>query len=89
MIKKTKLNFTFRVIKNGKAIDGYETHSKRLFYKKIRTLKWKKGVEKVYLRVYYGKGIDNFGKVVDFYNEGEYTTKKDLLFAFSAFTEDI
>ena len=87
--KKNKPNFTFRVIKNGKTIDRYETHSKRGFYRKIRTIKWKDGVEKVYLRVSYGRGIDNFGKVTNFYNDGEYKTRKDLLFAMSAFTEDI
>lgn len=86
---KSKLNFTFRVIKNGKTIDRYQTHSKRRFYNRTRTINWKDGVEKVYLRVSYGKGIDNFGKVTNFYNDGEYKTKRDLLFALSAFTEDI
>ena len=89
MIKKNKPNFTFRVIKNSKTIDKCQTHSKRRFYNRIRTIKWKEGVEKVYLRVSYGKGLDNYGKVTNFYNDGEYTTKNDLLFALSAFTEDI
>jgi len=86
---KNKPNFTYRVIKNGKTIDKCQTHSKQRFYNRIRTIKWKDGVEKVYLRVSYGKGLDNFGKVTNFYNDGEYKTKKDLLFALSAFTEDI
>jgi len=87
--KKNKFNFTFRVIKDSKTIDKCQTHSKRRFYNRIRTIKWQNGVEKVYLRVSYGKGIDNFGKVTNFYNDGEYKTKKDLFSALSAFTEDI
>ncbi len=86
---KNKPNFTFRVIKNGKTIDRCQTHSKRRFYNRIRTIKWESGVEKVYLRGSYGKSIDAFGKITNFYNDGEYKTKKDLLFALSAFTEDI
>jgi len=87
MNSKNKLNFTFRVIKNGKTVERYETHSKRRFYNKIRTINWGNGVEKVYLRVSYGKGIDNFGKMTNFYNDGEYENKDDLLWALSAFTE--
>jgi len=87
--KKNKFNFTFRVIKDSKTIDKCQTHSKRRFYNRIRLINWRKGVDKVYLRVSYGKGIDNFGKVTNFYNDGEYKTKRDLLFALSAFAEDI
>lgn len=86
---RNKLNFTYRVIKNGKTVIRCQTHSKRRFYNRIRTINWKDGVEKVYLRVSYGKGLDNFGKVTNFYNDGEYKTKKDLFLALSAFTEDI
>lgn len=89
MTKKSKPNFTFRVIKNGKTMDRCQTHSKRRFYNRIRLIKWKDGVEKVYLRVSYGKGLDNFGKITYFYNNGEYKTKKDLFFALSAFAENI
>ncbi|MEM4326304.1 MAG: hypothetical protein QXU40_03305, partial [Candidatus Pacearchaeota archaeon] len=84
--KKNKPNFTFRVIKNGKTIQKCQTHSKRRFYDRIRTIKWQDGVDKVYLRVSYGRGIDNFGRVTNFYNDGEYENKKDLFFALSAFT---
>jgi len=87
--KKNKFNFTFRVIKDSKTIDKCQTHSKRRFYNRIRLINWRKGVDKVYLRVSYGKDIDNFGKLTNFYNDGEYKTKRDLLFALSAFAEDI
>jgi len=87
--RKNKPNFTFRVIKNGKTVDRCQTHSKRRFYSRIRSINWRDGVKKVYLRVSYGKDLDNFGKVTNFYNDGEYKTKRDLLFALSAFAEDI
>lgn len=87
--KKNKINFTFRVAKNGKMIDRCQTHSKRRFYNRIRTINWQSGVGKVYLRVSYGKGLDNFGKVTNFYNDGKYEYKKDLFLALSAFAEDI
>ena len=89
MTKKNKPNFTFRIIKKGKTVDRCQTHLKRRFYNRIRSINWRNGVEKAYLRVSYGKGIDSFGKVINFYNDGEYKTKKDLFFALSAFAEDI
>ena len=85
--KKNKLNFAFHVTKNSKVIDKYRTHSKRRFLKRIGTINWKEGVEKVYLRVSYGKGLNAFGKVTTFYNDGEYNTREDLLSALTAFTE--
>ena len=89
MTKKNKPNFTFRVIKNGRTIDRCQTHSRRRFYNRIRSINWRNGVEKVYLRVSYGKGLDAFGKITNFHNDGTYETEKDLFFALSAFAEDI
>lgn len=89
MTKNNKPNFTFRVIKNGKTIDRCQTHSKRRFNNRIRTINWQNRPLKVYLRVSYGVGEDVFGKMVNFYNDGEYETKNDLLSALSAFTEKI
>jgi len=88
-MKKTKnrLNFTFKVIKNDKVVDRCQTHSKRRFYNRIRRINWKIGVKKVYLRVSYGKGINNFGKMTPFYNDGWYGNKSDLWMAVAAFSE--
>jgi len=88
MAKKNKLNFTYLVIKRGKTIEKCQAHSKRIFYNKIRSINWKKSIEKVYLRVNYGKRKCIQGCLCAFYNEGEYNIRKDLLFALSAFTED-
>ncbi|OGK43433.1 hypothetical protein A2956_02495 [Candidatus Roizmanbacteria bacterium RIFCSPLOWO2_01_FULL_37_57] len=85
---KSKMNFTLRVIKNGRTADRCQTHSKRRFYNRIRSIKWGNGVVKVYLRVSYGKGVDVFGKTTSFYNEGGYDNKQDLIDALDAFIEN-
>ncbi len=88
MIKKNKPNFTFRVIKNGKTIDRCQTHSKRRFYNRIRTINWQNSPLLVYLRVNYGKKECNFGCVCNFYNDGWYENKDELWQAVNAFTEE-
>lgn len=84
---KSQLNYTFRVIKNGKTIDRCQTHSKRRFYNRIRTINWQDSPLKVYLRVSYGKRECNLGCICNFYNDGEYDTLQDLMEALEAFTE--
>lgn len=84
---KSQLNYTFRVIKDGKTIDRCQTHSKRRFYNRIRTINWQNNPLKVCLRVNYGKRECNFGCICNFYNDGEYETPKDLMTALEAFTE--
>ncbi len=88
-MKHSKLNFTFKIVKDGKTIDKCQTHSRRRFNNRIRTINWQDRPLKGYLRVSYGKRECNLGCVCNFYNDGEYETKEDLLFALSAFTEDI
>ena len=86
---KKKPNFTFRAIKNGTVVDRCQTHSIRRFYHRIRTIKWQTGIETVCLRVSYGKSLDIFGKMTNFYNDGDYKNKNDLLLALEAFVEVI
>lgn len=85
--RKDKLNFTLKVFKNGKVLDRCQTHSIRLFVSRLRTIKWKGGVSKVYLRVSYGEHEGVFGKMSTFINEGDYENKKGLWQSFRAFTE--
>lgn len=87
--RKNRLNFTYRIVKNGKTIQRYQTHSKRRFYNRMRTINWKDKPSRVYLRVSYGKGLTNFGKKETFYNDGWYKNKQELLFALNAFTENV
>lgn len=84
---KSKLNYTFRVIKDGKTIDRCQTHSKRRFNNRIRTINWQNNTFKVYLRVSYGKSECNLGCICNFYNDGEYEAPQDLMTALEAFTE--
>ena len=83
------MNFTFKVIKNNKVIQRVQTHSIRRFYNHIRTINWQNRPSKAYLRVSYGKYTDCFGKMVNFYNDGEYETKEDLWLAFNVFKEKV
>jgi hypothetical protein len=41
----------------------------------------------IYIKVIYGRHLDAFGKMVEFYNDGIYDTKQDIREAFAAFTE--
>ena len=59
---------------------------KKAFLLRIRTLPARKG-SKYYLKVAYGLHEDNWGKQVPLYNEGWYTDRKYLAFAFKAFDE--
>ncbi len=83
---KSRPNFTYKVVRNGKTVAKCQTHSVRRFFHKTRSIKWQNG-QSVYLRVSYGKGLNNRGEKVQFYNEGEYTTKEELIAALDAFTE--
>lgn len=84
---KAKLNFTFRVTKDGTTIQRCQTHSTRRFYDRIRRINWQNKPLKVYLRVNYGKAICNRGCVCSFYNNGDYEDRHDLLQALAAFIE--
>ena len=84
----SKLNYTFRVIKDSKTIDRSQTHSKRRFYNRIRTINWQDSHLKVYLRVSYGKQECNLGCVCNFYNDGWYNSKTELMFALDAFAAE-
>lgn len=85
---KSQLNYTFRMIRDGKTIDRCQTHSKRRFYNKIRTINWQNSSLKVYLRVSYGKQECNQRCVCNFYNDGWYNSKEELMSALNAFAAE-
>lgn len=84
---KNKPNFTIKIKVNGKEVDRVETHSRRHFYNKIRTINWQNNDIFVYLRVNYGKRLSNKNKRENFWNDGEYTNEKDFFIAVKAFLE--
>ena len=86
-INKNNANFTFKVYENGRVVSRCQTHKMMRFLHRIQAIKFKKGTTKVNLRVYYGRFKDNFGKMVDFFNEGLYDNKKDFTLAWKAFIE--
>lgn len=88
MNKKDRLNFTYRVIKSSKTIDRCQTHSKRVFYNRIRSINWQNSPLRVYLRVSYGKAECNHGCICNFYNDGWYETRGDLISALEAFAAE-
>lgn len=84
--KKQKRNFTLKVYK-VQGVQRYETSSLRRFLNQTRTIKWQNGVKKVYVRVSYGKFIDQLGKMTTFHNDGEYDNPQDFELAVTAFLE--
>lgn len=86
-LKKSSLSFYFRVEKNGKTVDKARTGSKRRFLHHIGRVMWRNKPLNVYLKVSYGRHLDNFGKKANFYNDGFYQTRKEFIKALRAFTE--
>lgn len=81
------MKLTTKIYKKGRLISKTRTGRKRLFLKKVRLINWKDGGIKVYLKVDYGKYIDNFGKYTGFWNDGDYDNKDYFWLALNAFLE--
>lgn len=85
----TRLYFKLKVSKNNKTLETYATHSYKRFLIKARTINWQNGPISAYLKVSYGKDIDQFGKLSEFYNDGIYENDpKEFWKALAAFIED-
>jgi hypothetical protein len=83
-----KKNYTAKIYgSNNKLMSRLCTARPRVFLDFIRSLNWKEGIKKVYLRVFYGRFKDTFGKKSAFLNEGFYTSQKKLMQAYEAFNE--
>lgn len=80
-------NYTFKTFINGEVDSRLSSHSIRRFLNHLRSFKSAEGIEKVYLRVSYGKHKDVSGETTTFYNNGLYKNEKDLIHAFKAFNE--
>jgi len=81
------MKYTIKIYKDGKMVSKTRTKKIRLFLKKIRSIKFEEQGVKAYLKVDYGKHLDNFGKMTNFWNDGDYYNKNDFWLAFNAFTE--
>jgi len=85
---KTKLRIPMQLkvfLKSGKVLSYYPKmrSSVRARVKAVP----RKNVIKYYLKVTYGRALDNFDKMTTFDNEGEWETKGELYQAMRAFTE--
>ena len=85
--KRQKRNFTLKVY-GAQGIQRYETSSLRRFLNQTRTINWQNGVKKVYVRISYGKFIDQSGRLTNFHNDGEYDNYQDFELAVGAFLEE-
>lgn len=81
------MNYTLKIFKENKSIQMVRTHSKRLFLKIARTIKWGDWPFKVYLKVASSRFPDVNLKPTVFYNDGVYENKVDFWFALNAFME--
>lgn len=68
-----KLNLMLKVYRNGKKVSTVRSYRKLSFIGKLRHVSG----DKYYLRIGYGNE----------HNDGDYTTKKELLKAYTDFTE--
>jgi hypothetical protein len=80
------MKYTFRAYKDNEMVCRVRTGKIKRIYHFIQRAK-KLGSSKYYIRVYYGKHIDCWGKHAPLINEDEYDNTKELLHALKAFTE--
>lgn len=88
-MKRDSKNYTLKVLRNGKEIQRVRTHRKKRFVRILRMINWQHGNIKAYIKVSYGKKKDAYGKLSEFYNDGWYKTKEDLLKVFIYFDNEI
>lgn len=82
-------NYTLKLYKTNGKIETVRTHKKKRFIRILRTINWQSmGLRKTYLKVSYGKKTCNYGCLCDFYNDGYYDNKEDLLQTFQYFDEE-
>lgn len=78
-------NYTLKIYRTSGKIETIRTRKKKRFFRILRTINWQDGVKKTYLKVSYDKKICNFGCLCEFYNDGWYFNKEDLMWAYRAF----
>ena len=85
---KLNCNFTLIIKKGQRVVLCTHTHLPARILARIRSVHAKFNDKmSYYLRAYYGKHLDNKGRMVQFDNEGTWFNKKDTIQAFRAFKE--
>jgi hypothetical protein len=81
-INQLRISIKF-LLKNGQTITYSSCKSRRIFFRLSRL----KNFQRVYCKVLYGKGYDVRGRYTEFYNDGEYTNYRDLIYVLRIFLE--
>lgn len=82
------MKFIVKVYKDGQLVQKALRHKKTPFVHILRKYLLAENNISVYLRIEYGKELDVFGRLTQFYNDGEYSAEPDLWQAFCAFVEE-
>ena len=90
--KRRSIKYFAKVIKKGKMAQMAHTAISSRFLSFIKAVSFPE-LKKIpnshlYIKVVYGKSLDNYGKLREFYNDGEYTNRKDLNLAVRAFFKE-
>lgn len=81
-------NYTLKLYKNNGKIETVRTRKKKRFLRILRTINWQlDGIRRAYLKVSYGKKKCNYDCLCDFYNDGYYDNKEELLQTFKYFDD--
>lgn len=82
-IDYSRLRVSLKLFKNNGVVSTYLNGTKARFMSKLSHELWYKCL----IKVTYGKGKNQYRELVQFMNEGEYTSKKEAICAFNAFME--
>ena len=80
-------NYYLKIKEKSQKTRMVRTHSLRKFTNNLRTINWQNNPS-VYLRVNYGKKLNQDNKLVTFFNDGWYYDKQELLEVFKAFNDE-
>lgn len=79
-------NYSLKLYKSNGKIETVRTKKKMRFLRNIRTINWQTmDIKRAYLKVSYGKKICKYGCLCDFYNDGYYNSKEELVEIFKYF----
>jgi len=78
-------NYNVKLLLRTATGNMYRSSNLRSFFLRLSRLVSSQKSFPIYLRVSYGRSRDCFNRLVEFYNDGDYTNKKDLMHAFRAF----
>ncbi len=81
-------NYTLKLYKNNGEVETVRTKKKKRFFRILRMIDWQNHIKNAYLKISYGKKKCTEGCLCDFYNDGYYANKEDMLETFKYFNEE-